>query len=221
MNRLLLGFVALISSAVVFAQAKPIPEEGRDYTRLETPQPTNSGDKIEVIEMFSYGCIHCLEFEPFIQAWKKKMPSELAFVLMPATLGNPSWGALARGFYVGEVLGIAQSKTHAPIFRRNFQEGKAPMATLDEIGVFFEQNFDVKNATFQQTAQSFAVETKVRRADEISRRFRVAGTPTLIVNGKYVFTVTLAGPAGLQHMIDTLEYLVDKEIAAKASAKGN
>jgi protein dithiol oxidoreductase (disulfide-forming) len=220
MTRFVLGSIALLFSAVISAQAKPIPEEGRDYIRLETPQPTNSGDKIEVIEMFSYGCIHCLEFEPFIQAWQKKMPPEVAFQLMPATLGNPSWEALARAFYVGEVLGLPKNKTHAPIFHRNFQEGKAPMAGLDEIATFFESNFGVKSATFQQTANSFAVETKVRRADDISRRFRVAGTPTLIVNGKYVFTVTLRGPAGLQHMIDTLDYLVDKEIAAKAGAKG-
>jgi protein dithiol oxidoreductase (disulfide-forming) len=215
MNRIALGLVALITAGMAFAQAKPTPVAGTDYIVLETPQPTSTGNNVEVLEFFSYGCIHCHEFVPYIDAWEKKMPKGVEFVLMPAIFGNPSWEALACAFYTGEVLGVPKTKTHLPIFKRNFAEGKPPMSSLDELGVFFEQNFGVKNATFQQTAMSFAVETKIRRADDMSRRYRIAGTPTMIVAGKYVVNV---GKTGLQGVIDTVEYLVAKELAAKKAA---
>jgi len=216
MKRLIFACVALLSASVAIAQAKSVPLAGTDYTVLETPQPTSTGDKIEVVEVFSYACIHCFDFVPYIDAWQKRLPKEAQFILMPAIFGNPSWEALARAFYVGEVLGVAKSKTHNVIFERNFRQNKPPMSSLDELGAFFEANFGVKNATFQQTAMSFAVETKVRRADEMSRRYRVAGTPTMIVNGKYVVNV---GKSGLQSVIDTVEYLVAKEVAAKKASK--
>ncbi len=217
MNRLLLGFVALLGAGFAFGQAKPLPVAGTDYTVLETPQPTSTGSNIEVIEMFSYGCIHCADFTPYVDAWEKKLPKGVQFVLTPVLFGNPSWEALARAFYVGEVLGVKRSITHEALFQRNFRQGKPPMGSLDEIGVFFEQNFTVSNSKFQETANSFAVETKVRRADEMSRRYRIAGTPSMIVAGKYVVTSTPA--TGLQGVIDTVNFLLQKELAAKKAGK--
>jgi protein dithiol oxidoreductase (disulfide-forming) len=214
MAKVLIGLLAVLAASWAHAQAIT-PIAGTDYVILDTPQPTSTGDKIEVVEVFSYACNHCNDFVPYIDAWKKRQPKDVALVYSPAVFGNPTWEAWARAFYVGEVLGVPLSKTHDAIFKRNFRDGKPPLVSLDEIGLFFQQSFAVDAAKFNQTAMSFAVETKVRRADDMSRRYRVAGTPTMVVGGKYVVNVTASG---LQGVINTVDYLVAKERAARKAA---
>ena len=97
-------------------------EEGVKYKRIANPQPPSATDKIEVLELFWYGCPHCYQIEPEVEVWLKSKPDDVGFVRMPAVLG-PSWELLARAYYTADLLG-ATDKIHKPLFERLHKQGK-------------------------------------------------------------------------------------------------
>ncbi len=188
-------------------------EEGVQYQTLDSPQPTSSGDKIEVVELFWYGCPHCYHLEPELNAWLKKQPDDVALVRVPAVLG-PSWELLARAYYTAQLLGVLD-KIHEPLFDHIHKEHKAIRSVAD-LKAFFEQQ-GVSGADFDKTYNSFAVVTRTGRAREAHRLYGVSGVPTLIVNGKYRTSASLAG--GNEQMLEVVDFLIDKERdAAKTSS---
>ena len=209
-------FLAVLALALVaplaFAQALPPPAAaqsvGPGYDLIDPPQPTASGSKIEVIEVFSYGCIHCAHFQPQVDAWKKKMPANVQFSYLPAFF-NPYFAQMGRVYYTAEALGV-QEKTHDAVFKAIFDE-KKPMQKMEDIAEFYKA-YGVKPADFIATTTSFAVETKVRRADELTKRYGIDGTPTVIVNGKYRVGPRSAG--GYEKIFDVVNMLIAKEQAA-------
>ncbi len=174
-------------SRIVLAQADPAPASGRfqlgtHYERLPAAQGTSSSpDLVEVAEVFWYGCPHCYTFDPYLENWREDLPEDVSFVRIPAV-----WNALlqihARAYYAAEALGVSD-ELHAPIFReihinRNGLDSQGALAD------FFVAN-GVETGAFDAAYESFAVNTKMNRADELSRRYRIASVPTVIVNGKY------------------------------------
>ena len=180
-------------------------QEGAHYQRLPTPVPTSTEDKVEVVEVFWYGCPHCFHLEPVVDKWLEHKPDNVEFVRIPAVLGT-SWELGARAFYVAQSLGILD-KIHTPLFDAIHVQ-KKPMRTVDDLAAFFAEH-GVDRATFDKTFQSFEVETKLRRSQDLVRRYRIDGVPTVIVNGKYFTTGTMAGSsAGIFEVVD---YLVAQE----------
>ncbi len=154
---------------------------GEHYEVISPAQPTSSKDKIEVVEMFWYGCPHCFRLEPFVERWLKRKPANVKFVRMPGVF-RPSWEIHARAYYTAEILGVVD-KVHRPMFDA-IHEMKQRMNTEASILALFVKH-GVSEKEFKRVFKSFAVETKLRRAKDMGTRYQASGVPALIVNGKY------------------------------------
>jgi thiol:disulfide interchange protein DsbA len=169
LRAVLLVGAAAVGAAKVAAQqvAAPPFEAGKHYAVLTPAQPTSTGaGKVEVTEIFMFGCPGCFGFEPYIQAWLEKKADYINFVRVPAQWSShPESPMHARAYYTAEVLG--------------------------KLGEFEEDFFH--EVAFKSTFNSSAVNAKLKRADELVQRYRVQSTPTVIVNGKYQTVGRMAG----------------------------
>jgi thiol:disulfide interchange protein DsbA len=164
--------------------------EGTHYQKVVPAQPTNvAPGKVEVAEVFWYGCGHCYALDPALESWRKKAPSYVEFVRIPA-MWNDTLRMHARLFYTVETLGKLDT-LHSLIFREIHVNGNG-LNTADKMAAFLAQH-GVSREDFQKTFSSFPVETKMQRADQLNRRYRVNSVPLLIVNGKYTTDVSSAG----------------------------
>lgn len=161
-------------------------QEGQHYSRLTPEQPTveTEGNLIEVVEVFQYSCPACNSFEPYLNAWQGGAADYVNFVPVPAP-----WGELgelhARGYYAAQTLGIVE-QSH-PAFFDEFHINRNYMQSEAELAEFYSQ-FGVDEETFLATLNSFAVHTKVQRANDLIERYNVTGTPGIVINGKYTAT---------------------------------
>jgi thiol:disulfide interchange protein DsbA len=190
-----LAFLATAAAVTGQAAAQPAVapppfEAGKHYTLLSPAQPTSAeSGKVEVAEVFMFGCPGCFGFEPHIQGWLKRKADYVEFVRIPAPW-NPAAVLHARAYYTAEALGKLE-EIEGPFFqefhtKRNYLDTEAKLAEL--FG-----RFGVDEATFKSTFNSFAVNAKLKRAEELIRRYRVQATPTVVVNGKYLTSGNLAG----------------------------
>lgn len=185
--------------------------ENTHYELVTPPQPTSTGNKIEVVEQFWYGCPHCYQFEPYVQKWLKTKPANVEFVRVPGIF-RPEWALLGRAYYTEEALGVFD-KTHDALFAA-VHELKRKLETEDQLAAFFAEN-GVKDDDFRKAFRSFAVESKVRRAQEMSQRYGAKGVPTVIVNGKYRVGASMPGVQTHANVFKVVDYLIQKESAAK------
>lgn len=190
-----------------YAQAREY-QEGEEYTRLSSPQPTATGDKIEVVELFWYGCPHCYDLEPVVKAWLENKPDDVELVRMPAIVG-PRWELLAKAYYTAELLGIAD-KIH-PVLFEAIHEKHMKINDEESLQAFFVSQ-GVSAEDFQKTFDSFAVAVKMNNSRQMTRRYRISGVPTVIVNGKYSTGAKLAGSN--QAVFEVVDYLVKQERSA-------
>ena len=180
----------------------------KTHYRVMTPvQPTSvDPGKIEVLEIFWYGCPHCYTLEPHMQEWvSKEMPSNAEFVRIPATL-NRGWQVHARAYYTAEALGKLD-EIHEGLFKA-INVDRNPLNTEDQLVSFFA-DYGVTEEEFTEAFNSFAVQTKLRRADSLVRRYRITGVPAMVVNGKYVTGADMAG--GIPQLFEVVEFLIAKE----------
>jgi thiol:disulfide interchange protein DsbA len=166
-------------------------KEGTNYIKFVPAQPTGvAPGKVEVTEVFWYGCGHCFALDPAIESWRVKgKPANVEFVRVPA-MWNDMLRMHARVFYTAELLGKLE-QLHTPIFREIHVKGNG-LNTVEKITAFFREN-GVGTDEFQKAFSSFAVESKLQRADFLNRRYRIDSVPSVIVNGKYKTDVGLAG----------------------------
>jgi protein dithiol oxidoreductase (disulfide-forming) len=166
-------------------------KEGTNYQRLVPAQPTTvAPDKVEVVEVFWYGCGHCFRLDPAIESWRaKSKPGYVEFVRVPA-MWNDTTRMHARLYYATELLGKGD-ELHSLIFREFHVNGNQ-LNTVEKIAAFFKQH-GVGNEEFNKAFSSFAVESKLQRADFLNRRYRVQSVPMMVVNGKYTTDVGMAG----------------------------
>lgn len=208
MGAVLLG-IGLLAAAP--ARAEELAE-GIDYVTLPAPQPTTDPQKIEVVELFSYGCQHCNHFEPMLHEWVAAQPKDVVFVRLPAVF-RPSWEPLARAYYVAEMLGVVD-KIHAPLFKA-IHDDKQRIETEDALAKFFvAQGVDEKQ--FRDAYKSFSVAAKLNRGKQMLQRYGVSGVPTLVINGKYRTSAAEAGSH--DGMLSVTDKLIAKERAAMKSA---
>lgn len=159
--------------------------EGEHYSILTAAQGTGSSpDVVEVAEVFWYGCPHCYSFDPFVTKWSGELPAGVEFIRLPV-MWNPTNQIHARMFYTAEALGKLD-EIHEAIFRE-MHVNKRMLTTESAIEAFFE-NYGVSPEEFQKTFRSFAVESKLKRAKNLTQRYRIQSVPLLVINGKYVTT---------------------------------
>lgn len=166
-------------------------KDGTNYVRLVPTQATSvAPGKVEVVEVFWYGCGHCFELDPSLEAWRVKgKPANVEFVRVPA-MWNDTLRMHARVFYTAELLGKLE-QLHTPIFREIHVKNN-PLNSVEKVTAFFREN-GVSTDEFQKAFSSFAVEAKLQRADVLNRRYRIESVPSLVVNGKYKTDVGMAG----------------------------
>jgi len=178
---------------------------GKSYTQLDKPIATQSGDKIEVLEFFWYGCPHCFSFEPTITKWLKKLPENVKFIRVPAPL-NPRWMVHTRTYYALQIMGEGE-KQHSEIFAAMHIK-KKKLRSKSEVADYL-YTLGVDKETFLATYDSFAVEMRVNQAIKLGKEYRVNGVPELTINGKYTISGSQAG--SYEEMIKIADYLIKKE----------
>jgi thiol:disulfide interchange protein DsbA len=204
-NLVLLLFVGAVSSAHAAD-----PTEGFEYQLIQPPVPTETGDKIEVVELFWYGCPHCYHFEPVVKQWLRTKPDNVELRQVPAVF-NELWALHARAFYTAEALGVLD-KVHEPIFVA-YHEQNNRLKDEDALAKLFAL-YGVSEEDFRKTFNSFYIDIKVRRAKALSKDYGIDGVPAMVVNGKYRTSGTLAG--GQNQVMDVVDYLIGLESASSA-----
>ena len=194
------------------ASAAQVLSSGKDFVRLSNPQPTEVAEgKVEVRTLFWYGCPHCNDLEPHMQAWLEEKPDYVEFVRMPAVFKNEKghpWRVSAAAFYTAQALGVLE-KVHEPMFHA-IHEGDRKLFTEAALADFFAEH-GVDPETFRKTFHSFSVQAKVNRAAEMTRRYRVGGVPAVVINGRYRVGASMAG--SYRRLITITEQLAIKEAA--------
>jgi thiol:disulfide interchange protein DsbA len=177
-------------------------QEGKNYFRLKSPQPVETGKKIEVIEFFSYGCPHCADLDPELQAWQKTLPADVAFRRVPVMFQD-RWIGLAKVFFTLEALGVDDRMT-PEVFVAVHKSG---MPLWNE-KTFFDwaasRGLDRKKVEEMYT--SFAINGKVNRAKQLAQAYNVQSVPMVIVDGKFTTASDKVGthaamPAAINELI--------------------
>lgn len=159
-------------------------EGGAGYTLLNPPQPTTGGKKVEVLEFFFYGCPHCYHLHPLLTEWEKKKPKDVELQYVP-TIFNAGWEPMAYTFYALEALGQRQQLHDALFEAWNVQN--IDLSDEGKIADFVARH-GVDPAKFGAAYNSFSVQSKVVRSNQMVQSFGIRGTPTIAVDGKYIIT---------------------------------
>ncbi len=186
--------------------------EGQHYHRLVPAQPTVGGaDKIEVAEIFWYGCPHCYSFEPTINGWAESVPANARFVRIPA-VWNPLARLHGRLYYTQEVLARNGKLSdvngfHAAVFNE-FHRNSNRLTSEEAIQKLFNR-FGVDSDDFLSVWNSFEVNQKVLTAGDLVKRYNVTGVPAVVVNGKFRTGASEAG--SYTKLLEVVDELIERE----------
>ena len=206
-KRILLS-AAVLSLAISFSgfsgAQSPKIEEGFDYRILPTPQPLESKGKVEVIEFFWYGCPHCYDFEPELNAWLKRQPKDVILRKVPVAFRD-DFMPHSQLFYALEAMGKGDALNDKVMYAMH-KENKRLM-TENEIADWAASQGIDRNA-FLATYRSFAVVSKARAARQMADAYRIDGVPTIVMQGRYVTSPSIAGTKA--KAISVMEHLEQK-----------
>jgi protein dithiol oxidoreductase (disulfide-forming) len=195
--------LALLALCALPLSAHAQLTEGVNYTRVLPPQPVDSGNKIEVIEFFSYGCIHCKNLEPILNPWIKALPADVELRRIPVAF-QQAWEGLSRVYYTLEAMGEAERLSPAV-----FSAIHDKSLRLDKEADFFkwasEQKLDAKRVS--DTYRSFGVNSRMTRARQVAAAYKVDSTPLMVVDGRFRSSIP-AGPDGPKQLMKTLDDLI-------------
>lgn len=204
---LLAGMLILAYTPLAHAQKY---EEGVHYHTLPQPQPVQTGDQIEVLELFWYHCPHCFALEPVLDEWvAKAKPENAGYVRMPGIFRRSTIFD-ARVYYTLEALGLLD-KMHADVFQE-IHVRKNPFKELSDLKPLLNK-YGVSEEDFASAFQSFAVDTKTKHAQMMFERYQATGVPSIIIDGKYRATASTAG--GHRQLMELANYLVEKSASER------
>ena len=201
------ALIAVIATLVSPAQAQAPSKyvEGKHYQLVATPAKTRKDDKIEVMEVFWYGCPHCNQFHPMFEAWKKQQGDDVAVDHSPAIWNKPMI-VHAHLFYTAKAFRLLD-KMHKEIFDAMHIQKKR-LTSKKQIFSLFEKH-GISEEDFNKTFDSFGIKSQVQQASARARNYGITGTPEVIVNGKYRVSGRMTGTQG--EMLKVVSYLVEKE----------
>jgi protein dithiol oxidoreductase (disulfide-forming) len=200
--------------------------EGKNYFTIEPAQPTGVPDKIVVTEAFSYACPACNAFHTTADQLAQALPPNAVMTYLPVSFRpDENFPLFQRAYFAAKALGVAD-KTYNAMFDAVWKTGElasddlttgrpkpqSAWPTIDDIAKFYAK-YGVDPKEFVAVANSFSINTQMKRADDMVKAYAVEGTPTIIVNGKYRFTPGDAG--GYPQSIELTKWLVSKEAAGK------
>jgi thiol:disulfide interchange protein DsbA len=228
MNRRLAVLSGLLALSLACASdAATEWKEGKHYIPV-TPQRTSvPAGKVEVAEVFSYGCPYCYQIQPVIRKLAAELPPNAQLVYLPASfLPREAWPMYQRSFYAAQALGIME-RTHDAVFEAVWKTGelsytdprtrriKNPLPTIEDAAKVYARLGGVTPEAFLKASKSFSVDSKMRAADAIVNGTGSLSTPSFLVNGKYRLDAGTAG--GYDEAIELIKYLVAKESATKGA----
>ena len=198
-------FLSLIMVLFVFAPAESEEGylEGDHYELIPIPVESDSKNAVEVVEIFSYGCVHCYNFDPYVEIWNQEKGSEVKFERLPAVF-TPEF---AKAYYTAEILDVVD-EVHTPIFNALHIERK-DLRRKDELAQIFNRHGGVPEDDFLSVYDSFGVQSRVQQAQARVAAYRVTGIPTMIVSGKYRTDGRMAGSNN--DMLKVVDHLVGLE----------
>ena len=202
---------------------------GKHYSVIPQAQRTNvAPGKVEVMEVFSYGCPACNTFRPTMKKLQASLPPNAQLVYLPASWNAAeAWPMFQRAYLTAQSLGVAE-KAHDSMFEAIWTTGelgisdpqtrrlKTKLPTIDDAAKFYQRVAGVKAADFVNASKSFGVDLKMRQADSQIVAMQVTGTPTLVVNGKY--RVNNENLKTADEVIELVRFLVARETAPAPAA---
>src|SRR5450631_1730483 len=202
MKHFVLQLAGVLAALVLTGTAAADLIEGKDYSRLKVPHAVDSGKKIEVIEFFSYGCPHCNDLEPFLQAWVKTLPPDVQFRRVPVMFQD-RWKALAKAYFTLDAMG-EDIKLSPEVFKA-IHVSSLP---LYQDKAFFDwaASKGLDRAKVAEIYGSFGIDSKLKRAKVLAQEYNVQAVPTLIVDGRFVTSssVLSGGHASVPAALDAL-----------------
>jgi thiol:disulfide interchange protein DsbA len=214
LNRTLLkSLMALIVSMTLSAPtAAENYVEGVHYEAIDIPVKTGlEGEqppKVEVVEVFSYMCIHCYSFDPLLKLWEQGKAEQAVFNRLPAVF-SADWALMAQAFYTAEILNVS-AQMHEPLFEAIHKQPKN-LRDEDIMAALFLEHAEIPAAEFTKSFNSFFVRSRVMQAQAKGRAYGITGVPVMIVNGKYRVGGRKAGSN--EAMLDVVDFLVRRELA--------
>ncbi len=206
MNKYTSLLLAIFVFAAFSVSAQPY-QAGKHYTLIEPAVSTRAGaGEVEVVEVFSYACPHCYRFQPHIEEWLSNKPDYVEFRRVAAQF-NPTFEVFARAYVTADMMGLV-AQTHGAMFAALHSEHRR-FRNMDDIAAFYAEH-GADKGRFLSTAESFAVVTRMNKEAIEAREYGIRGTPSLIVNGKYLVSANEDVPTHSE-MIKVMQYLVEQE----------
>jgi protein dithiol oxidoreductase (disulfide-forming) len=204
-----LAILMLTLSTVAFAEA---PKVGAEFDAVAQPISTDNPAKIEVMEIFWYGCSHCYNMEAPLNAWVKKLPSDVYFKRVPG-LPAPHWAPMAKAFYAMEALGVSE-KLHTKLFDA-IHKTKTLNPTDEKAAIeWVTLQSGLDKLKVEGAFKSFTINTNLNRAAQIFRNSGATGVPSLIIDGKYITSSVAAGSN--EQALKVADYIIGNVRADKA-----
>lgn len=192
----------LVPAILALASAAAFGAEG--YRSVGGTNAATESDTIEVTEFFWYGCPHCYRFRPHIARWSEDTPDDVTVRHVP-TVFAPSWKIHGRAFYAAKAMGVLE-QFHDAMFKAMHEEGRK-LESEQAIGEFVS-SLGIDGEEFVETMGSFGVDSRMRRARELQKTYGIQGTPSVVIDGRFVTSGKAAG--SFERMIE----VIDERVAA-------
>ena len=210
MKKLLSALMLLASFNVLAAD----PQMGKEFDKTAQTIPTDTPNKIEVTELFWYGCIHCYQMDPILNAWVKKLPADVVFKRVPG-LPQPAWAPMAKAFYAMEDLKLSD-KLHTALFDAINKE-KVLNPTDEAAAIdWMTKKSGLDKQKVEAAFKSFSMNNKLNQAAQLFRASGATGVPSFIINGQFITSSTMAG--GNEQALKTADYIIANIRADKTKA---
>lgn len=210
MKKMLSALMLLASFNVLAAD----PQIGKDFDKTLQVIPSDNPNKIEVTEVFWYGCIHCYHMDPLLNAWVKKLPADVVFKRMPG-LPQPAWAPMAKAFYAMDDLKLSD-KLHTALFdainKEKVLDPTNEVAAID----WMTKKSGLDKSKVDAAFKSFSMNNKLNQAAQFFRATGATGVPSFIINGQFITSSTMAG--GNEQALKTVDYIVGNIRADKTNA---
>ncbi|MSQ80389.1 MAG: thiol:disulfide interchange protein DsbA/DsbL [Candidatus Methylopumilus sp.] len=187
MKKSLLTLLMFLSFPIFAAE----PQMGTNFEKTVQVIPTDNKNKIEVMELFWYGCIHCYQIDPILNEWVKKLPKDVYFKRVPA-IPRPEWAHMAKAFYAMDTLGVSE-KLHTAIYDAVHKEKTLNPADEKAILEWVTLKSGLDRKKVDDAFNSFSINATLNKAAQIFRTTGATGVPSLVIDGKYITSSTMAG----------------------------
>tara|TARA_X000000368_G_scaffold418552_1_gene418686 strand:- start:2227 stop:2859 length:633 start_codon:yes stop_codon:yes gene_type:complete len=200
MKKIISMILVLFSTLVLAVEPKP----GVNFKTTKNVIPTESKDKIEVVELFWYGCIHCFNIDPYLDKWADNLPKDVTFKRIPA-IPRKDWIESAKAYYALETLGVV-NKLHEKLFDAIHKEKSLKHNDTKGLIKWIAINAKLDKKDVESAFNSFSMKAKLSRSYKIFKSAGATGVPTMIIDGKYFTSSTMAG--GEQNAIDIMNFII-------------